>query len=197
MALAAVGSRRAALACLAAAGAAALGVRSALSQGASAPAGDSRLADLGMELNPEQRAAGMSFLERHPTVDTHSHPGRFFLKQLPYQTPSTRALGEPFELQAIADLNAGRVSAALFAAVADMRLLETTPASGLHAARDFQPGEAYADYQRQLAELKALVSKRELAAGLNPSDIDAAAGSVKHVDSTSIVRRNAAFGCAD
>jgi membrane dipeptidase len=175
-------SRRAALAHLAAvAAAAALGVRTACCDevaaptGATAPIGKSApLTDLGMELDPEQRAAGTAFLERHVTVDTHSHPGRFFLAQLPYQTPTTRAFGEPFETQAIADLDAGQVSATLFAAVSDLRILEMTPASGLRAAREYQPGEAYADYRRQLAELKAMAARREFGAGLSPYDIDAA-----------------------
>jgi membrane dipeptidase len=127
-----------------------------------------------MELSPQQRAAGVAFLGRHASVDTHCHPGRFFLGHLPYETPTTRAFGEPFEERAIANLNAGHVSAALFAAVADMRLLEMTTTSGLHAAREYRPGEAYADYQRQLAELKSLVTNHELAKGLIPSDIYAA-----------------------
>jgi len=95
-----------------------------------------------MELSPQQRAAGVAFLGRHASVDTHCHPGRFFLGHLPYETPTTRAFGEPFEERAIANLNAGHVSAALFAAVADMRLLEMTTTSGLHAAREYRPGEA-------------------------------------------------------
>jgi membrane dipeptidase len=127
-----------------------------------------------MELSPVQRAAGIAFLDRHPSVDTHSHPGRFFLAGLPYKTPTTTSFGEPFEDAAIADLNSGHVTAALFAAVADMRLLEPTPAQGLHAAGEFQPGDAYADYQRQIAELQTLVAKRGLAEGLTPGDIDAA-----------------------
>jgi membrane dipeptidase len=159
---------------VAAAGVAACGTRIGRAQDATAPVGDStRLADLGMELTPQQRAAGVALLERHASVDTHSHPGRFFLSHLPYQTPTTKAFGEPFEERAIADLNAGQVSAALFAAVADMRLLEMS-AQGLHAAREYQPGEAYADYRRQLGELKTMVRNRELARGLSPSDVYAA-----------------------
>jgi membrane dipeptidase len=169
-------SRRAALGQLmAVAGVAAFGTRTGRCENATAAVGDStRLADLGMELDPQQRAAGVAFLHRHASVDTHSHPGRFFLKQLPFETPTTRALGEPFEERSIADLHAGHVSATLFAAVADIRLLEMTATSGLHAAREYQPGEAYADYQRQLAEFKALVKHHELSPGLNPSDIEAA-----------------------
>jgi hypothetical protein len=82
---------------LVAAAAVASGTRWVRAQGA-LPVGDSgQLADLGLTLSPEQRAAGVVFVERHPSVDTHSHPGRFFLKNLPFQTPTTRAFGEPFE----------------------------------------------------------------------------------------------------
>src|SRR5271167_2763927 len=168
-------SRRAFLAGLTAAGVATFAATASRAENATAAVGDStRLADLGMELKSEQRAAGVAFLERHASVDTHCHPGRFILSHLPYQTPTTKAFGEPFEERVVADLNAGHVSAALWAAVADLRLLEATPQGLLHAGRDFQPGEAYADYRRQLGELKALIKNHELAPGLNPADVHAA-----------------------
>jgi membrane dipeptidase len=159
---------------LACAGAAAF-VRPGRAQDLKAPLGDAApLAELGMELSAEQRAAGVAFLTRHATVDTHSHPGRFFLKRLTEQTPTTRSFGEPFVDQAIADLSAGNVSAALFCAVADMRLIEMTATQGLRAGRDWAPREAYADYRRQLAELKTLLANRALTPGLTPADIDSA-----------------------
>jgi membrane dipeptidase len=159
---------------LACAGAAAF-VHTSRAKDIKAPVGDAApLTELGMELSSEQRAAGVAFLERHASVDTHSHPGRFFLEKLIDQTPTTRAFGEPFEDQAIADLAAGNVSATLFCAVADMRLLEMTSTQGLRAGRDWTPGEAYADYRRQLAELKTLLSNPALTPGLIPADIDAA-----------------------
>ena len=168
-------TRRDVLRRLAAAGVAALGVDSGFAQGVTAPLGDGApLSNLGLELTEQQRDAGVELLKRHASVDTHSHPGRFFLKALTDPTPTTRAFGEPFEAAAIADLAAGNVSAALFSAVSDMRLLEQTPSQGLKAARDFQPGEAYADYQRQLGELKSLVASHAVAAGLKPADIEAA-----------------------
>lgn len=169
-------SRRAALGRLAAfAGVAALGTRTACSEPAAttAVAEPAQLADLGMELTPAQRAAGTAFVERHVTVDVHCHPGRFFLSHLPYETPTTRAFGEPFEERALTDLNEGRVSAALFAAVSDMRLLELS-AQGIRATREFQPGEVYADYQRQIAELKGLVARHLASKGLSPADIRSA-----------------------
>ncbi|HMH29732.1 MAG TPA: membrane dipeptidase [Steroidobacteraceae bacterium] len=159
---------------LACAGAAAF-VHTSRAKDIKAPVGDAApLTELGMELSAEQRAAGVALLRHHASVDTHSHPGRFFLKKLIDQTPTTRAFGEPFEDQAIADLTAGNVSAALFCAVADMRLLEMTPTQGLRAARDWVPGEAYADYRRQITELKTLLSNPALTPGLTPADIGAA-----------------------
>jgi membrane dipeptidase len=160
---------------LACAGAAAFGIRSSRAKDIKAPVGDAApLTELGMELSAEQRAAGVTFLERHPSIDTHSHPGRFFLKRLTDQTPTTRAFGEAFEDQAIADLTAGNVSATLFCAVADMRLLEMTSTQGLRAGREWAPGEAYADYRRQLAELKTMLSNPALIPGLTAADIEAA-----------------------
>jgi membrane dipeptidase len=168
-------TRRKALGGLLACAGAAGFIRTGLSKDIKAPVGDpAPLTDLGMELSAEQRAAGAAFLKRHASVDTHSHPGRFFLKRLVDQTPTTRAFGEPFEQQAIADLSAGNVSATLFCAVADMRLIEMTPTQGLRAARDWAPGEAYADYRRQLAELKTLLSNHALTPGLTPADVEAA-----------------------
>ena len=167
-------TRRAALGgILACAGAAAC--RASRAQDIKAPVGDAApLTDLGMKLSAEQRAAGVLFLKRHASIDTHSHPGRFFLKRLTDQTPTTRAFGTAFEDQAIADLSAGNVSAALFCAVADMRLLEMTSTQGLRAAREWTPGEAYADYRRQIGELKALLANEALIPGLTAVDIEAA-----------------------
>jgi membrane dipeptidase len=159
----------------AAAGAAAFGIDIARAQSPTAPIGDSApLTDLGMELTPQQRAAGIEFLNRHVTVDTHCHPGRFFLKGVTDPSPTTRAFGEPFEDAAISDLGAGNVSAGVFSAVSDMSLLEQTPTQGLKAGRDFKPGEAYSDYRRQLGQLKSLIESHAVAAGLRPADIESA-----------------------
>jgi membrane dipeptidase len=66
------------------------------------------------------------------------------------------------------------IRACFFAAVADARLLEITKTAGMHAAGEFRPGEAYADYQRQLVQLKSLVRNPQLTPGLAPADIYAA-----------------------
>jgi membrane dipeptidase len=165
-------SRRTVLGQLALAGAFGLVARVARgAESTASPGADpARLTDLGMELTAAQRAAGDAFVARHATVDVHAHPGRFFLRDLPYETPTTQAFGAPFEERALADLNAGHVGAALFASVADMRVLELT-AQGIRARGEFQPGEAYADYRRQVAGLKRLVARGLAGPGLTVADV--------------------------
>jgi membrane dipeptidase len=137
-----------------------------------APLGDgAQLKDLGLTLTDEQRAAGSAFLNSHASVDIHSHPGRFFLRDLPFETANTLAFGAPFESRAVEDLEAGNVSAALMAVVADARLLATTATGGLHSGSDFKEGEAYADFKAQLAQLKAMRSRFNLHVGLRPEDV--------------------------
>jgi len=133
-----------------------------------------RLSDLGMTLSGAQRAAGEAFLKEHVSVDVHCHAGRFFLEGLPPDNAAAVALGAPFADQALEELNAGRVSAAVFAAVADLRVLEVS-ARGVHATRDFVPGEAYADYQRQIAQLKLILARDSSGAAYAPEDIRRAA----------------------
>jgi membrane dipeptidase len=142
---------------------------------AQAPNGDSaQLSELGMSLSEAERARGASFLAKHVSIDAHAHPGRFFLRGLaPGNSATAPVSGAPFEEQSIADLNAGRVSGAVFAAVADMRLLQLTP-QGIHAVGNFEPGQAYADYRRQIDVLKALVSGGRVRPGLNPADLERA-----------------------
>jgi len=140
---------------------------------AAAPEPSDRLSDLGMPLSDAERAAGEAFVRRHPSVDVHCHPGRFFLAHLPYETPTSKAFGKPFEERAFGDLTAGGVSAALFAGVSDMRLLELTP-TGIRAAREFGPGEALADYRRQVAELKDLLARHPGSDGRTPADVERA-----------------------
>ncbi|MBS0417765.1 MAG: membrane dipeptidase [Proteobacteria bacterium] len=135
---------------------------------------------LGITLSEDQRAAGEAFVRTHTTVDMHCHPGAlFFAGHLAGDPPAAAALEKrAFIKRACADLAAGRVSAGLFSAVSDMRLLGETP-TGLGAKREFKQGEAYADYQRQVNVLESIVSRRLAAPGRSTGDIDTAVR--KHV----------------
>lgn len=132
---------------------------------------DAHGGDNGLKLSEEAVRRGATFLGRHPSVDIHAHPGRFFLRDLARQNATTRAMGAPFEARALADMAAGGVTAALFNCVSDAVLLEQSPTKGLAVARAFDPGEAWADYQRQIGVLKALVASGEAAPGRNGRDV--------------------------
>jgi len=132
---------------------------------------DPKGGDNGLKLTEAQRKAGVTFLDTHPSVDVHAHPGRFFLRGLTRQNATTRAMGAPSEAKALADMTAGQVTVVLFNCVADAVLLEQSPSKGLVAAREFDPGEAWSDYQRQIATLKALVARGDAAPGLDGRDI--------------------------
>jgi membrane dipeptidase len=122
-------------------------------------------------LSEAQQAAGIAFLARHPSVDVHCHPGRFFLRDIVDPSPRIAAYGAPFEAKTIGEMRGGRLSAALFAGVSDTVLLDFKPDRGLYAMREFRPGEAFADYQRQIAVLKRLVAGHEVARGRSVRDV--------------------------
>lgn len=126
---------------------------------------------LGMTLSDEQQAAGMRFLRLHPSVDVHAHPGRFFLRGADQLTPRLAAYGEPFEDKAIGDMKTGQLSAALFSGVADSSLLEFVPNQGIRAMREFEPGEAWRDYRRQVGVLQSLVAQKAVLKGRSARDV--------------------------
>jgi membrane dipeptidase len=148
-------------------------VLAGLGAGLAAPA-FARAADTSLKLSEAQIAAGRAFLAKHPSVDIHAHPGVFFLRDYAGPNATARGMGPPFEAKALKAMGQGQVTAALFNCVADAALLERTPAGSLAPAREFQPGEAWADYRRQIALLKAMVARHEVVSGKNVGEIAAA-----------------------
>ncbi len=128
----------------------------------------------GLSLTEAQIAAGRAFLAKHASVDIHAHPGRFFLRDYAGPNAFAKAMGAPFEAKALKAMADGHVSAALFNCVSDAALLEQTKTGGLGAGREFQPGEAWADYRRQIGVLKAMVARHEVLAGRTPGEIEVA-----------------------
>ncbi len=107
-------------------------------------------------------------------VDVHAHPGRFFVRGLPAAEPITALLGAETTERALEDLAAGGVALACFATVADLRVLRVDPARGLCAGRAFEPGEARADHERQLAALDEVTTRAGVARILAPADLEVA-----------------------
>lgn len=128
---------------------------------------------LGMELSADLRQRGAAIVAEHPTVDVHSHPGRSFLVGAKPDSLVIRLMRDGFEAGRIADMRAARVTASLFAVVADFPLLGLEK-GGLRAVREFDAGEAYRDFNRQLARLRALLAEGLIRPGATPGDIRAA-----------------------
>lgn len=126
---------------------------------------------LGLSLSEDQVEAGRALLRRHASVDIHAHPGRFFLRGVLDPSSRVRAYGEPFEAEAVARMRVGHISGAFFSGVADMALLEFSPTRGLFANREFGPGEAWADYRRQIGVLQDLVATGTVLNGHSAADI--------------------------
>jgi membrane dipeptidase len=122
-----------------------------------------------IELTEKERAAGNEFLRRWPTVDIHSHPGRFFMEGAPV-TPFAASLAPPFTDEAVEQIRCGGVGTVVFAAVSDHLLLEASR-DGLQAIREFAPGEAYRDYRRQMARLQQLIATGTLRLVRDSSEI--------------------------
>lgn len=132
-------------------------------------------APIGFAYNDDELARAIAFLAAHPVIDAHAHPGRTFVRGAEHVRGLVRAyvwLGT-FERRTVAAMRTGGVDVAAFAAVADFQTLALSEATGLTSAREFEEGEAWASYRRQIDNLNALV-----AAGLvqridQPADVAA------------------------
>lgn len=110
-----------------------------------------------------------------PRVDLHSHAGRCFLAGLPAGHSAVTTLGAPAVADAIQAARAAGMTALVLAAVADFAVLRPDPATGLRAHRDFHAGEAYADYQRQVAGIRRAVTDSGAEIATSAADLDRAA----------------------
>lgn len=117
--------------------------------------------------------AGQDIITNSTVVDLHSHPGRFFLNGADTSSWKVKLLASGFEDDRILDMKSAHVTASMFAIVADIAVLDFKD-GGIIATRDFNPGEAYADYQRQLKELQHMSDAGLIKLALSPADIVAA-----------------------
>jgi membrane dipeptidase len=101
-----------------------------------------------------------------PRIDLHGHAGRCFLAGLP---AGRSALGTASVADALRAARAAGMTAVNLSAVADFAVLRPEP-QGLSAHRDFRPGEAYADYRRQLDGIRSAAA--EVGAGIATSAAD-------------------------
>ena len=84
-------------------------------------------------------------------------------------------MGAPAVAAAVRSARGAGMTALVLAAVADFAVLRPDPATGLRAHRDFRVGEAYADYQRQLAGIRQAVAEAGAQVATSAADLDRAA----------------------
>jgi len=122
---------------------------------------DARATAIGPSRSPRPDAPARSAASREagPWVDTHAHPGRFFVRGLSAEDPAAALLGQDTVDRALRDLRAGGADLCCFATVADLRVLGIEPTGGIRARRAFEPGEAHRDHERQLAALDEICAR--------------------------------------
>jgi len=132
-------------------------------------------APIGFSATAEELAEARAFLAKNPSIDAHAHPGRTFMRSA--ENVSGRVyLGTligTFEDDTVDDMIAGGLTAAAFAAVSDIQTLGFVK-DGLAAVRPFEPGEAFASYQRQITNLQAFIQGGKVHPILEHSDFEAA-----------------------
>lgn len=127
--------------------------------------------ELGFELSEDELATAIAFLAKHPAIDSHAHPGRTFTRDaenLTWKLKIYASMGA-FEDRVIEDMHVGGMAAAGFAAVDDFPLLDSK--KGLVSVRDYEPGEAWKIYQKQIENLRALITSGKVYEVLVPEDI--------------------------
>lgn len=101
------------------------------------------------------------------SFDLHTHPGAFFgrgMKQYP---------GDDGVLKTVTDMNTGGLTGTFVSLVADVPLLEIGP-TGVRPVKNYRAGEAWAEYQRQLSDLRDLMKKLPATVATKTSDLDKA-----------------------
>jgi membrane dipeptidase len=113
--------------------------------------------------------------DRGPRIDLHSHAGRCFLAGLSAGHSAVAAMGAAAIADAIRAARGAGMTALVLSAVADFAVLRPDPATGLRAHRNFRAGEAYADYQRQLAGIREAAAEAGAEVATSAADLDRAA----------------------
>lgn len=132
-------------------------------------------APVGFALDEAEMSHARDLLLRYPAIDSHAHPGRTFVrgaKGLDWKLWLYQKFGT-FEARVVDDMKAGGLAAASFSGVSDFPVLGLA-GEGLASIRAFEPGEAWAYYQAQIANLQALTASGLIHPVLVPGDVEAA-----------------------
>ena len=118
---------------------------------------------------------GMIASMSEPRIDLHGHAGRCFLAGLPAGHQLVATMGAAAVGDAVRAAQAAGMTAVNLSAVSDFAVLRSDPGKGLRAHRDFRPGEAYADYRRQLDGIRAGAAEAGAQVATSADDLERAA----------------------
>ena len=113
--------------------------------------------------------------EHGPWVDVHAHPGRCFLGGLDRSSRLVQMLGPDDSVNRVRSSATGEVAVVNTATVGDLAVVGPNASGGLGAGREFEPGEAVRDHDRQLDAVDTLLAHHDIRTVLGPGDIHAAA----------------------
>jgi len=98
------------------------------------------------------------------SFDLHAHPGRFYRKGMEDYK------GDEGLIKTVGEMNTAGLSGVFFSMVVDTLVTKRTP-TGIAPKRKFKKGEAWAEYKRQLAQLKKLCDEIDIRQATRLSDL--------------------------
>lgn len=133
----------------------------------------SRKPPVGVDIPAEFLERGAALVREHPVVDVHSHAGRSFLLGADPENLMIRLMRDGFEAERVNGMRHAGVTASLFSIVADLQVLGLADGR-IEVVREFEPGEAWSDFNRQLERLVEIVELGVVSRALSPADVRSA-----------------------
>ncbi len=97
--------------------------------------------------------------------DFHAHPGRFYARGTPGFENDNGIL------KTVNEMNSSQMAGAFFSLVADTLLLQVG-ATGITVTRAYKPGEGWAEYNRQLAQIKEVFKANSIFHATQAGDLN-------------------------
>jgi len=130
---------------------------------------------------PGHIAAGKAVVQKHISVDLHSHPGIFFVnteQPTDFEKTVMTKTGGTFVPKTMADMMDGGLTACVMSTVADMPILNVNMEKGkVFAARKFREGESWKNFQAQNQKMAAIIKGYDCVVARTSNDIKVAKAS--------------------
>ena len=112
-------------------------------------------------------------LGRHFSLDMHMHPALFPVKDIPRSSNPRPYRGDDVFSARIEGMREGQMWSGFFSPVVDAPVLGMTP-HGPGMMRPFERGEAWSEFNRQIAVLDSLLRRNDVVKATTVADVEAA-----------------------